>query len=345
MLLWRSIPVVAAMFGVGVAQAQQLHVPQRYPTIQAAVDAARSGARIVVGPGRYYENVSITKPIALVAPAGPVLTVIDGQQLGPVIVAVGTGSEEVRIEGFTLTNGLHTFAMGEGPGPGAGGGIYLDSVNATVRGNVIRGNTACLGTGISTLTASVTIEYNQIIDNRQDPSCSGADGGGIMFRGDGLRASAISSNLIAGHVIGGGGAGIDVQGGERITIEGNVIRDNESFIGGGILMSVASGIVRANVLLRNAAVQGGGMELLPIDNSSRLSVTDNILFGNQATFAGSSIELASVTPTGLVLTGNKVSGDSPIPLINCLLPFDVSPSNVLRNSAGPTTSGFCTSSP
>ncbi len=42
-----------------------LRVPQDYPTIQAAVDAAPEGATILIGPGTYTENIVITKSLTL----------------------------------------------------------------------------------------------------------------------------------------------------------------------------------------------------------------------------------------------------------------------------------------
>lgn len=339
---WCAVSFVAVVFGVGsVAHAETLRVPQDFPTIQAAVDAAHSGAKIVVGPGQYYENVSIAKAVELVSVAGPAQTVIDGRQLGAVIVAVGTGAEEVIIEGFTLTNGLHTFQMLNGPGAGQGGGMYLESVDATVRGNVIRGNTGCLGTGLTTFFATATIESNQIIDNRQDPSCFGAQGGGIFFRGDGAHASVIASNLIAGHTIGGGGAGIAVQAAERITIEDNVIRDNRAYQGGGLLMILSGGMVKNNLLERNAAETGGGMSLAPIDTHNHLRVHANVLIDNQATIEGSGIELAVASRDQLRLVRNVVSGSTESVLVRCQTPFDIAPSNELHNAVGATTGGLC----
>jgi hypothetical protein len=42
-----------------------LRVPQDYPTIQAAVNAAPEGATILIGPGTYEEHITITKSLTL----------------------------------------------------------------------------------------------------------------------------------------------------------------------------------------------------------------------------------------------------------------------------------------
>jgi hypothetical protein len=50
-----------------IQQVQQiiLRVPQNFPSIQAAVDAAPEGATILIGPGTYVENITITKSLTL----------------------------------------------------------------------------------------------------------------------------------------------------------------------------------------------------------------------------------------------------------------------------------------
>jgi len=55
-----------ALFSEGAAHAATLRVPAQYRTIQAAVDAATAGDRIVVGRGRYC-GATLTKPLSLEA--------------------------------------------------------------------------------------------------------------------------------------------------------------------------------------------------------------------------------------------------------------------------------------
>ena len=341
MLGVRGLLTVAALAATTASWAADLRVPQDYATIQGAIDAAPPGARIVVARGTYYENLMIAKSITLVSRSGAAATTLDGGRIGAVIVARGTGTESVEISGFTITDGLNLFTT-NGPVPGNGSGIHVDSFAAVaITDNVIRDNVGCIGAGISTAEAAVRIEHNQILNNPQDSSCNGADGGGIAVRGSGSGPSLIASNLIAGHAIGGYGGGIKIQNADTV-IRDNVIRDNVANAGGAIMFDVASGVISDNLLVGNSAQVGGGMWLVPADDSNHLVVTGNTLLDNQATLGGSAIDLVVVTDDGLRMRGNAITGDSMIELVRCENPFSVSRSNILRNPSGPTIGGSCT---
>lgn len=76
-------------------------VPEQYPTIQAAINAADPGDIIQVAAGIYYEHIVVNKPVKL---RGDNRTsIIDGQLLSPMILNVTVGN--VEISGFTIQNG------------------------------------------------------------------------------------------------------------------------------------------------------------------------------------------------------------------------------------------------
>jgi len=77
-----------------------IRVPQDYPSIQVAIDAAAAGDTIIVSEGLYSEgNINIDKPLVLQANG---TVVVDGLQMGHVFI-VTTGS--VTIKGFIIQNG------------------------------------------------------------------------------------------------------------------------------------------------------------------------------------------------------------------------------------------------
>lgn len=83
----------------------QLYVPDEYPTIQAAIDAAEDGEEIIVRPGFYAENLDLQlKDIILRSERGPDVTIIDGSKRGRVATNFGP-SDKGRFEGFTVQNG------------------------------------------------------------------------------------------------------------------------------------------------------------------------------------------------------------------------------------------------
>src|SRR5438876_201295 len=70
-------------------------------TIQAAVDAAKPGDTIVVPPGIYRENVTVSKDNLTIV--GSVAAVLDGHGLpGTTGIRVGPPTANVRLHGFTL---------------------------------------------------------------------------------------------------------------------------------------------------------------------------------------------------------------------------------------------------
>lgn len=340
-----SMALLASIQSAAVANGRDLMVPQRYPTIQSALDSAAPGATIVVAPGVYRENLVMRNPVTLQSARGYATTIIDGRGVGPVIVARGTGSESIAIAGFTIRNGRNLFTTAESEVPGSGGGIHVDSVNATISDNVITGNVSCLGSGISATTAQLQVRHNRISANIQDPSCNGSDGGGIFINGGGKRASVIASNEISANRIGGRGAGIAAQATTDLSIDSNLITNNvagpES--GGGILISIGSASISNNVISGNSAGYGGGIALYPVDGANKVTVTDNVIDGNLAT-SGTAVMLVTYYKDSLRLTGNLARGNSAGSLITCDgMPFTVSRRNVLINQTGPELGGTCIS--
>ena len=110
-----------------------LHVSKQGPfhRIQDAIDMARDGYVILVGPGRYVENVNYKyKDIMVVSRSGPEATIIDGNEKGMTVRMAGG-----VLAGFTVTRGSQSGVFVEGPG--------------TVINNIIVNNKASSGGGIS----------------------------------------------------------------------------------------------------------------------------------------------------------------------------------------------------
>jgi hypothetical protein len=108
-----AIGVVAGVFAL-VRRSQSptiLRVPDNYPTIQTALDAADTGDIIQVSAGIYSENVVLNKAVTLTAETfdhiNPINnnTVIDGMG-GPSTILIPAGLEQMpAIRGFVIQNG------------------------------------------------------------------------------------------------------------------------------------------------------------------------------------------------------------------------------------------------
>lgn len=127
---------------------EPIKVPDDYPTIQQAIDAAEEGDEIWVAAGTYLESLSITKGITLSGGWNITFTVrtpgdstIDGLGLRRVIsITCPTSDTVVTIDGFTVANGNATLRGGGPPGlraaeelPGSGVALTPDPLTPAER--------------------------------------------------------------------------------------------------------------------------------------------------------------------------------------------------------------------
>ena len=87
------------MSPVAAASSATIYVPDDYPTIQAAVDAANPGDTIKVAAGTYPENLTVEKRVSLLGENRD--TIIDG---GGDNTAIWVKVSKVSISGFTVQN-------------------------------------------------------------------------------------------------------------------------------------------------------------------------------------------------------------------------------------------------
>lgn len=235
-----------------------IRVPQNFPTIQAAIDAAHSGDVIEVARGVYSGPGNrdidfLGKAITVCSAAGSQETIIDCG--GSAAVSDGghrgfyfhqsEGADSV-LSGFTVRGG-RIFGFENPPDPAhwnpgrshpIGGGIYCEFSSPTIVGCVIQ-------------------------------DCGTEIGGGIGGVGtEALITDCVIEECVAGEYgsvqSGGQGGGIGLIGGSNATITNCAIQNNSGYYdsyGGGLYVRTSRAVVAGCTISGNAApgaLQGGG---------------------------------------------------------------------------------------
>ena len=193
-----KVTVVTLLLAAFSASAATLYVSQASPkptppytnwdtaamTIQDAVDAATSGATVMVADGVYPGGVTVANPLTLVSVNGPQFTAIDGAWAFQCVSLTDGDS----LTGFTLRNGYVP--------DGAGGGVLCESTNAFVTNCVMVGNSAAYGGGAygCTLYACTLTNNSAFLDQFGD--------GGV---GGGACGSTLCDCTLTGNSASGGG--------------------------------------------------------------------------------------------------------------------------------------------
>jgi len=105
-------------------------VPENYPTIQSAIDAANVGDTILVMPGNYVECLIINKSLHLIG-SGSNLTIIENSGEGHTIEIVSIAGN-VSLRGFTI--------KGKDSEEGEWSGIYVRGQYNDIEDNLITGH-------------------------------------------------------------------------------------------------------------------------------------------------------------------------------------------------------------
>jgi len=257
-----SFTILIMVFCIVPVSAKTLSVPQDYPTIQAAIDAAKRGDISQVTAGIYYENVVINEEIELMG-ANKVTTIIDGRGSGNVVYVETSG---ITITGFTIRNGNNGIRV-------AG---LIGSINVT--GNIIRNNrygVSFIGDDITPTTDNTIV--GNTFQNNSNVSVS-------------IRCGA--SNMISLNDISGSAYGMKLSITDTTTISDNLLTSTSYSIylsygtGNSVLNNIGIdnsfgiyALYSDNILIQDNRVSGStyGIELYGSSSSTILhnNVSDN----------------------------------------------------------------------
>jgi len=334
MLVLLTISIVSLEFNIQPTKARTITVPDDYPTIQEAVNAASSGDTIFVRAGTYYEHVVVNKTVSLTGENRDT-TIIDGGGVGN---AVDVLANNVTITGFTVRGSGGLTASG------FGSGIYLFcSDNAEIRGNnivsnycgiylkqsnnvVISENAILFQSNLGVYlvdSRGIIVKKNNMTNNRVGIYIAGSEDSivsennitnnersGIESVGFRSYNNSFIRNVITGNMI-----GIVLGTADRNILDGNIVTNNMV----GIELRNSEGIILRNNNMtsnRKNFHVGGGWYILEhfihdIDTSNTVNGKPMYYLVNQhnltvPTDAGyvAVVNSTLVTMRGLILTSN-----------------------------------------
>ncbi len=235
--------------------------------IQEAINAAKKKDQIVVSRGIYYENIRIATREIILKSYRPTdaeyisETVIDGSRIDPcnldyrsVITLMPQIAAQVSIEGLTLQNGMgFTDPCGLGAGTGnelkIGGGVFAAyNDDLTIKNCRILNNTAEAGGGIL-LHECVRPSIEHCIVSENSAYGVNGTGGGIYLLD--CRDIELNNSIISRNIADAISGGVYLVNVENIESEFCTIADNQSFVGGGMVIIRDNDIDISNSIMWN----------------------------------------------------------------------------------------------
>jgi VCBS repeat-containing protein len=289
-------------------QVGPLRVPDDYPTIQSAIDAAPGDSNIEVASGTYYENLDWENKALTISGANATTTIIDGGS-NDTVLHVKNVPATSSISGFTFTDG---WSGNYKDWTTWGGGIYLENAPITVYDSVVVNNRAGGGGGIAVRSSNATIRNVVISNNIADD-----EGGGVDAQSSSplLLDDTITSNQMDGIFSWAGDANI------------GPIVVNSLIASNGNAQPAGSGIGVWNsalTLINSTVVNNTPGGVLDIDTATdHVVITNSILwhngtgpdlegFNNSTVVTSGAVVSYSIVGSGYFTPGAGVSAQNPL---------------------------------
>lgn len=260
----------------GTAAARKVSVPDEYSTIQAAVNAAASGDRVVVDGGTYREQVLINKDLDLEGndvtiehPDSPDSFTIaeSGPEWEPTVFAYGgsvsdgavsgSGTVDVSVSGFEIDG------RSVQPDARRKPAILYRNVKSSDKTRVEDNVISNMGIGgkqtfgiLAYGDTSVAIQNNEVFDYERGGIGANGDGGAHPSPDVTIRDNTVVGSTGIGEAW--GPNGVQVGFGATGLVKKNTVRDNrysdEDAVASGILVFESDGVVVQQNEIKNADI-------------------------------------------------------------------------------------------
>jgi parallel beta-helix repeat protein len=239
MLTLLLIGMLTLAFNNQLAKAGTIIVPDDYPTIQQAINAASLGDVIFVKAGTYYEHIVVNKSVSIVGES-PAATIVDGRWAGNVFEVV---ADHVLIANFTVQNAgrfnsgillkgcKNTKILNNNIANNRDGIFLSKSSNNTISRNSIANNE--IGIFLYKSSNNNTVSGNRVTQNGRDgillSGCSNnlVSENKVVNNRIGLILSGSSNNKLYMNNVANNWLGTQLYYSRNNTLIGNIIADNK----------------------------------------------------------------------------------------------------------------------
>jgi len=318
-----------------------LRVPQDFPSVQQAVDVARAGETVLIGPGVYRESVHVTRPRVVLRGTDRNKVVFDGGvRLANGITVTGAGSvvENLTVHGYLANGVLFTGVTDEQLQQRGAGGSAYDPLDTT-RFPAVRGFRATRVTAYNNGLYGI-YAFDARDGVIEDSYASGHADSGIyvgqckpcntVVRGNTVERNAVGIELtnasedlsVLGNRVVRNRVGVTINSNDLealapqhgAVIAGNVVADNNAAdtpeqADGGFGIGIGIGGGTGNRVQRNL-VQGNRAAGVIVTDPPGHPASGNRVEGNRTVGNGTDLVLASVDP-GNCFAGNRPATQSP----------------------------------
>ncbi len=274
-------------------------------SVQAAIDAAADGDRILIGIGRFAGNVDFRAKRIVVRGRGPA-TVLAGTGAGTVVRIAGGQGRESALDSVQVTGGR----------AGDGGGILISNASPRVQRTLVFANLASgSGAGIYVTGRSAQPFLSNNVLAYNDDATPGATDAHQIFVETGSSAVILNNTIVRGN-----GNGILTQtSGRPSVVRNNIIVWNGSIlrngrrIGRGICDFSGSARIHHNLFYRNtrAAVLTGAFDDFRLVANGEASVGESRFTRNADGDPRFRDFLPDRTPGSFDAAGLQLRGTSP----------------------------------